>query len=148
MFVIRTILFGIFLVLPGVMAAQTVQLRPLKKTVTKPVLYELNLQVNREISPAATIEIQFPAHFDLSAVKIAGSNTVKGGIRFSVDSTTVILQRTGLGPTVPAGQSVSLIFGPVIQKSTPTTADSAGIRVFFEGLQKRSNYQAFKIGIR
>ncbi|MDQ7064624.1 MAG: hypothetical protein Q9P90_10315 [candidate division KSB1 bacterium] len=135
-------------ILPGITAAQTLQLRPLKKAPSKPVLYELNMRVNRDISSVATIEIQFPAHFDLSAVKIAGSNAIKGGIRFSVDSTTVVLQRTGLGPTVPAGQSVSLIFGPVVQKSSPTNVDSVWVRIFFEGVQKRSNYQAFKIGIR
>ncbi len=147
MFVIRSLLIGLLVILPEMLAAQSVTLRPLKPTTTKPVLYELRVQLSTPLSPTAVVEVQFPRYFDLSSLKIAGSNQIKGGIQFSVDSTTVTLKRSGLGPAIAAGQPVSLIFGPVAQKDT-VAADSVNIRIFYDGLQQRTQFQAFKIGIR
>ena len=149
MFVSKRIFLGfVLLCLPQIAQAQTVTLQAIKPNGNKPSLYRLELSLSKVLKPRASIRLQFPLNYDLSPVKIAGSNDIKGGISFAVDSAAVVFERSGLGPAIPAHQKVSIIFGPVIKKLARTTVDSVDVQVFFEGKEAKSNYQAFRIGSR
>ncbi|RME00063.1 MAG: hypothetical protein D6814_04360 [Calditrichaeota bacterium] len=149
MFVSKRILVGlVFLCLPQIVAAQDITLQPIKPRGNKPCLYRLEFSLSQELKPKAWIYLHFPTHYDLSKVKIAGSNDIKGGISFAVDSTGISFERSGLGPTIARNQRVSIIFGPVKNRLAHTAVDSVDVQVFFNGKEAKSNHQAFRIGSR
>lgn len=76
-------------------------------------LYKIELNLAQPLRPDAEIRLVFPPSLDVSSVKIAGSNDIRGGIRFTARGNSVTLKRTGLGAPVPAGKKVAVFFGPI-----------------------------------
>lgn len=148
MFVIRKVLWiaGVTIALPLQLQAQTPSLKAFHRDVQKPKLYELTLTLPDTLSAGAALRIGFPDRYDLSAVQIAGSNHVNGGLSFFVDSLAVVIRRSGLGDPVPAGKMVSIVFGPI--GGVPAPADSAEVVVFTQGLSDTSSTHRFRIPIR
>jgi len=142
----RLVLVAVF-VTPWMTNAQDISLRAIKKQVAKASLYELQFTPAAAFLAEGAVRVRFPEAYDLTGIQIAGSNQINGGLKVSVDSAGVIITRTGLGDSSPAGKRVSIIFGPIV-KTKPGAADSAEVVLFFQGLKKRSNRQAFKIPIR
>jgi len=113
----------------------------------KPALYKLELNAKKALDPKSSIRLQFPAGYDLSGVKIAGSNDLAGGLLFAVDSTTITLRRTGLGVPFPANRNAAIIFGPIKQPQQNAKNDSVRIQIDHDAKGDLSNY-VVKIQLR
>ncbi len=149
MFVIRSFFVAAVLLFPPLLQAQTLQLTAVNPKPDRPCLYVLKFQLPRQIPPRAAVEVTFPAGYNVSGVKIAGSNELAGGIRFVADSLRVRLERTGLGPALPAGKTAQIIFGPVRRpKNRSAATDSAVVNIFYNGAGNQFQHQAFQIDIR
>ena len=105
-------LYIILVALP--LHAQTkASLSALHAAPAKEGMYKLTFSLAQDLAAKSEVIIDFPGQFDLSAIKIAGSNEINGGIQFDTDQNKLTLKRSGLGSTVPAGKKVSIIFGPL-----------------------------------
>lgn len=112
---LRTSILSLALVAaPCLLLAQgKATLTALRSTPAQSAMYKLSVELENELQADARVQIAFPEQFDLSAIKIAGSNDIKGGFRVETDRNTLTLKRTGLGAVIPAEQKVSIIFGPL-----------------------------------
>lgn len=122
------ICFSIAIALP-VQAQDELRCAALDTAAGVPAMYKLTFSPRQPLPSDATLDISFPAHFDVSTAKLAGSNDINGGIELTLRDRVVVLKRSGLGTPIPAGKSVSLIFGPIRATGGLSAADS--IRVVF-----------------
>ena len=95
-------------------AADTVNIIAKNPEVLAKSIYTVEFDISKEIPPLATIEISFPAEFDLSGVLIGGSTTINGGFELDVNESKIVLRRSGLGRTVEANEKVDIKFANVI----------------------------------
>jgi hypothetical protein len=79
----------------------------------KNAMYKVTLELEQELDINAVVTIAFPEEFDLSTIRIAGSNEINGGFRVVADKNILTLKRSGLGRAVPSGKKASIIFGPL-----------------------------------
>lgn len=71
-------------------------------------IYQINFALTKPIPPQAIIRITFSDEFDLSALLIAGSTTIKGGLEMKVEKQVVTMKRSGLGREIPANEKVDI----------------------------------------
>ncbi len=109
--VLNTI-FVLVLAVPA-FAQQDVRLTALNAREGKPALYELSLTLTDSLQPDASLELVIPQQLDFSRVKVVGSPSIPGGFKHEKKDSVLVLRRTGLGPVIPAGKKVKIIFGPV-----------------------------------
>lgn len=126
---------------------RSMRLTALAATPDKPVLYKLEFNLNKALESKSAIRLQFPGAYDLSSVKIAGSNDIAGGFSFAADSTSITLQRTGLGASFPANLAATVIFGPIKGPLQSTKSDSVRIQIHHDAKGDISNY-VVKIQLR
>lgn len=106
----------------GKMSLASLQAKPAQEA-----MYKLSVTLEHELAADAQIVLDFPEKFDLSTVKIAGSNEVPGGIQFETGQNKLTLKRTGLGKAIAAGKEVAIIFGPLKNPDDLTEAIWANI---------------------
>lgn len=82
-------------------------------------IYKLQFILADTLNTDSHIKIVFPADFDLTKVKMAGSSTINGGFKVTVDDSTVILKRSGLGNVISPGKKVDVKFANVKNPPTP-----------------------------
>ncbi len=87
---------------------QNVAIRPLSPQAGRASVYEVQVTLTEPFPSTGSFILEFPAAFDLSQAILAGSPNVKGGFKVFVDGLRVRIQRTGLGPAVPAGTKMIL----------------------------------------
>ncbi len=80
-------------------------------------LYTLNFTLPDTLQPNAVLEIEFPPGFDLSKVNLAGSTSINGGFKVSVQGQTIKVSRKGKGGVKYPGDKVDLKFSTVINSS-------------------------------
>jgi len=90
-------------------------------------IYEVYFSIAQEISQKAVIVVTFPDNFNLAGVIIAGSTTVNGGFKVTVDGSKVLLRRSGLGRIIKPHEKVDVKFANVKNPSEP--ADDYEIKV-------------------
>lgn len=127
------ILWGLLLVFSPVAGAQTaappsLQLRALQAEAAQPSVYELTFTPQATISPEAEFVLEFPPGFDLSRVKIASSDEMKGGFTVTVAQRKVFLKRTGLGPSIASGTPVKLSVGVIVNPAELRTPQRASVQ--------------------
>ena len=126
------ILWGLLLVFSPVARAQTaapsLQLRALQAEAAQPSVYELTFTPQETISPEAEFVLEFPPGFDLSRVKIASSDEMKGGFTVTVAQRKVFLNRTGLGPSIAPGTPVKLSVGVIVNPAELRTPQRASVQ--------------------
>lgn len=127
------ILWGLLLVFSPVARAQTaappsLQLRALQAEAAQPSVYELTFTPQETISPEAEFVLEFPPGFDLSRVKIASSDEMKGGFTVTVAQRKVFLKRTGLGPSIAPGTPVKLSVGVIVNPAELRTPQRASVQ--------------------
>lgn len=127
------ILWGLLLVFSPVAGAQTaappsLQLRALQAEAAQPSVYELTFTPQETISPEAEFVLEFPPGFDLSRVKIASSDEMKGGFTVTVAQRKVFLKRTGLGPSIASGTPVKLSVGVIVNPAELRTPQRASVQ--------------------
>ena len=77
--------------------------------------YTFVVETNQSIAPNAEFIIAFPSSFLLPNVKMTASKQMNGGLSVSsVNDSTVLVKRSGLGETIAAGQSVDIFLASVI----------------------------------
>ncbi len=125
-------LWGLLLVYsPGARAqtaAPNLQLRALQAKAAQPSVYELTFTAQEIITPEAEFVLEFPPDFDLSRVKIASSDEMKGGFTVSVAQRKVFLKRTGLGPSIAPGTPVKLSVGVIVNPKDLSAPQRAGVQ--------------------
>lgn len=126
------ILWGLLLVFSPRARAQTaapsVQLRALQAEAAQPSVYELTFTPQEAISPEAEFVLEFPPGFDLSRVKIASSDEMRGGFTVTVAQRKVFLKRTGLGPSIAPGMPVKLSVGVIVNPAELRTPQRASVQ--------------------
>ena len=122
------IVFVLVLAVPA-LAQENMRLTALHAVEGKPALYELSFTVTDTLKPDAAFEIKIPQNLDFSAVKVVGSPSMKGGFTFEVSDSALVLRRSGLGPTVPAGEKVKIIFGPLTAKKPFKDRAAVDVRI-------------------
>ncbi|MEE4312040.1 MAG: hypothetical protein V2J62_09205 [candidate division KSB1 bacterium] len=93
--------------------ADTVNIIAKNPEVLAKSIYTIEFDISKEIPPQATIEITFPAEFDLSGVLIGSSTTINGGFKLDVNETRIVLKRSGLGRIIGANEKVDVKFANV-----------------------------------
>ena len=84
-------------------------------------LYTLNFTLPDTLQPDAVLEVIFPNGFDLSRVNLAGSATINGGFKVSVQGQTIKVSRKGKGSLKYPGDKVELKFSTVVNSSRSDT---------------------------
>jgi len=98
-------------------------------------LYTLNFTLPDTLQPDAVLEVIFPNGFDLSRVNLAGSATINGGFKVSVEGQTIKVSRKGKGVLKYPGDKVDVIFSIV---KNPAAAESSHL-IKLKIDQKRKN---------
>ena len=107
--------------------ANEISIKARQNEAAKSSIYILNFAVNQEISTKAMVIITFPDNFDLTGVLIAGSSTIDGGFKVTVEQSQVTIKRTGLGKIIKPNEKVEIKFANVTNPSEP--ADSYNIKI-------------------
>lgn len=107
--------------------ADSILIKPQNENAGKKSVYEISFSLDFAISKDASFIITFPGEFDLSGVLVAGSSTMNGGFKLSVDKNKVIIKRSGLGKIINPNESVDLRFANVKNPQTP--ADNYTIKI-------------------
>lgn len=120
-FVMATILYT-----PAI-AQEQITISPLFREPGVNSIYEIKFTPTKAIPADAQFKVIFPEGFDLTKVKIAGSSTINGGFKTSVKDSVVLIERSGLGNIVAAGENVDLQFttvkNPVTDKNYTITVE-------------------------
>ncbi len=98
-------------------ANNSVEVKTLNSEAGASSLYTLNFTLSDTLHPKAVLEIKFPAGFDLSKVNLAGSASINGGFKVSVQGQTIKLSRKGKGALKYPGDKVDLKFSTVVNSS-------------------------------
>lgn len=125
-------LWGLLLVYSPFASSQTtapgMHLRARHAEASKPSVYELTFTAQETITPEAEFVLEFPPDFDLSRVKIASSDEMKGGFTVTVAQRKVFLKRTGLGPSIAPGTPVKLSVGVIVNPKDLSAPQRAGVQ--------------------
>jgi len=97
----------------------SLSVKPVNPEAEAITIYEVNFVLSDTLPSDAVITVTFPDGFDLSRVKLAGSSTINGGFKVSVEDSVVTITRTGLGREIPPGQKVEIKFGNVKNPTVP-----------------------------
>lgn len=95
-------------------AIDSLSVNPIDPEAGELSIYQVSFVLSDTLPSDAVIMITFPGDFDLPRVKLAGSSTINGGFKVSVDGQRVVLKRSGLGRPIPPGERVDVKFANVI----------------------------------
>lgn len=109
----------------SLLAQNNVVIKPIFPDVESSTIYEVKFTASVEIAAKAMFKLTFPASFDLSKVRMAGSETINGGFSVKLDKKKVLITRSGLGRVVKTGEAVKFQFATV---KNPEKADNYEIR--------------------
>lgn len=119
-------------------AQNKASLTALSAEPAKNAMYKMTFDLEQELDANAEVTIDFPEEFDLSTVKVAGSNDINGGFQFDTDKNKLTLKRSGLGRAVPSGKNVSIIFGPLKNPAHLESNTFAQITIHSKGIVNNS----------
>ena len=91
----------------------SLSVKPVNPEAEAITIYEVSFVLSDTLPSDAVIMVTFPDGFDLSRVKLAGSSTINGGFKVSVDGQRVAIKRSGLGRPILPGESVEVKFANV-----------------------------------
>jgi len=92
----------------------SLSVKPVNPEAEAITIYEvINFVLSDTLPSDAVITVTFPDGFDLSRVKLAGSSTINGGFKVSVDGQRVAIKRSGLGRPILPGENVEVKFANV-----------------------------------
>lgn len=114
----------------------SVKVNPLNPVAEAISIYQISFVTSDTLYPDGKIAIIFPADFDLSKVIMAGSTSINGGFKVSVQGNKVILRRTGLGRSIMPKERVEVKFANV--KNPSVVNKQFSLKVEF---QNKSNQQ-------
>jgi hypothetical protein len=120
---------------------EAMAIKALRAAPRQASLYEVSFSTGEVLAVDAEIRLTFPASYDLSALEIAGSTTINGGLTLTRDGQRVAIKRTGLGTAVPRGQKVSLQLGLIKNPSSFATAEPVRVEVLHS--KKTTTAKAF-----
>ncbi len=109
---------------PAAHAQDSLKVVALDAVQAKQSVYRLSFVASDTLAADCEIAVTFPAGFDLSKTRMAGSADMKGGFKATVNGNTVVLKRSGLGQAILPGQRVSILFGTVGNPGQATLASS------------------------
>jgi len=112
---------------PAWAASDSLRVRAIPPETGAVSIYEVSFSLSQPLPADGSLILTFPQPFDLSRVVMAGSSTINGGFRVSVEGQRVILARSGLGRVIPANEKVDVKFANV--KNPPEPRDDYAIRV-------------------
>lgn len=92
-------------------AHDSLAIRALSPEPGRRCLYEITFTTSDTLSTRADLTLTFPAAFDLSALEIAGSAAIDGGLTLEKDRQRVTIRRTGRGTAIGPGQRIRLKMG-------------------------------------
>ncbi|MBN2090589.1 hypothetical protein JW964_13340 [candidate division KSB1 bacterium] len=95
-------------------AQEVLEIKPTFEQVKALTIYEVKLTCSQPLPADAKFQFTFPAAMDLSKVRMAGSATINGGFKTQAKGNQVIIERSGLGDTIPANTPIELMFTSVI----------------------------------
>ena len=121
--------------------ADTVKINARNGEAGEKSIYELYFSVEQEITPNASVVVSFPEDFDLSGVTIASSTTINGGFEVSVNNSSVILKRTGLGKSIPPNEKVNIKFANVKNPDSAVSNQKVTIEIRNDNNQTVLNRQ-------
>ena len=99
----------------------SVEVKTLNSEAGAASLYTLNFTLPDTLHPSAVLEVKFPPGFDLTKVNLAGSATINGGFKVSVQGQTIKASRKGKGALKYPGDKVDLKFSTVVNSSKSDT---------------------------
>jgi len=99
---------------PSRAVIDSLSVKPIDPEAGEVSIYQVSFVLSDTLPSDAVIIVTFPEGFDLSRVKVAGSSTINGGFKVSVDGQRVAIKRSGLGRPIPPGESVDVKFANVI----------------------------------
>ena len=91
----------------------SLSVKPVNPEAEAITIYEVSFVLSDTLSSDAVIMVTFPDGFDLSRVKLAGSSTINGGFKVSVDGQRAAIKRSGLGRPILPGENVEVKFANV-----------------------------------
>ena len=91
----------------------SLSVKPVNPEAEAITIYEVSFVLSDTLPSDAVIMVTFPDGFDLSRVKLAGSSTINGGFKVSVDGQRVAIKRSGLGRPILPGENVEVKFANV-----------------------------------
>lgn len=103
----------------------------------RPAIYTLRFALEDSIRRSAELTILFPAIFDLSALEIAGSTDVDGGLKLTKQGQRVTVSRTGRGRIVPPGTPVEVKLGLIKILQPPGDNNPAKVTFYPQGVGKK-----------
>ena len=118
----------------------SVKVNPLNPAAGQVSIYQISFVATDTLYPDGQIIITFPEDFDLSKVIMAGSTTINGGFKVSVQGNKVILKRTGLGRSTIPKETVDVKFANV--KNPLAVNKQFSLKVEF---QNKSNQQIQRV---
>ena len=95
----------------------SVEVKTLNSEAGAASLYTLNFTLPDTLRPNAVLEVKFPPGFDLTKVNLAGSASINGGFKVSVQGQTIKVSRKGKGSLKYPGDKVDLKFSTVVNSS-------------------------------
>ena len=95
----------------------SVEVKTLNPEAGAASLYTLNFTLPDTLHPDAVLEVKFPSGFDLTKVNLAGSATINGGFKVSVQGQTIRVSRKGRGSLKYPGDKIELKFSTVVNSS-------------------------------
>jgi hypothetical protein len=106
----------------------------------KGAIYELSFTTTDALKSTACFDIVFPASFDISNVRLAGSSTINGGFNVVTSGDTVHVERSGLGRPIPPGEKVALMMASVRNPKEITSGEKGAVTIYPQGrrLESRS----------
>ncbi len=133
----KTCFYFMLLISPALLFGQnTLSVIPGNATPGKRSLYSLAFTLPDSLPSDGAMSVVFPAGFDLSGVKIAASNAIKGGFTTRVEGNEIILVRNGLGETLKSGQKVDLKLAVV--RNAKTAAGPFTLQVLMQHEQGKT----------
>lgn len=116
--------------LPGFLRAadlDSLKIEPLRNRAGQRSIYVVQFSLSDSVSSTAQMRISFPDGFDLSTVKMAGSNSIKGGFTTQVSGNDVVVSRTGKGSALAAGRMYEIMLANITNAPPGTYTVSVAV---------------------
>lgn len=110
-------------------AQNLLSLYPKDSSKSALTIYVLEFSLEQSVPSDASFSFTFSEGFDVSLVEVAGSSNINGGFKLSVKDNQVIIDRTGLGDALPAGEKANLKFALVKNPDAAGENYSATVKI-------------------
>jgi len=85
------------------MEIEQLRIEPMDNHAGKHSIYRIHFSFTESLAATVQWQIIFPEEFDLSGLKVVGSNNINGGFTLQVDGSELLIKRTGRGSNLEPG---------------------------------------------